>query len=264
MGFNTGNGPDFFRRIVPHRLLQFLETFGLRPDIGLIVPMVFQDEVHHAVEQGHVASQAMGHGHIRESGELNMPGIGHDQRGPPFFCPEDVPGNQGMARRGVAADHKDADGVFDFFDGIGHGSASECCGKTCHSGGVSESGAVVHVIGAYGRTGKFLGQVIFLVGHFCRDQDPDAVRAVLFHDLFQALGCKSDRLVPGCGPKPAVYFDKRRFETHEARDVLMKIPALDAQFAPAYGMGLQGQGPDKVSIHDLEQDAASHTAVGAD
>jgi formate/nitrite transporter FocA (FNT family) len=49
--------------------------------------------------------------------------------------------------------------------GIGHCTTSECCPQTGDSNGVSETGAMVHIIGTYCCSHKFLGQIIFFVGN---------------------------------------------------------------------------------------------------
>jgi len=55
-------------------------------------------------------------------------------------------------------------GFFNTTNRIGHGTASECCGQTGHSGRMSETCAVIDIVGFKHRPGKFLGDVIFLIG----------------------------------------------------------------------------------------------------
>ena len=105
---------------------------------------------------------------ICHGSQLNSAGIGHYQFCPILFCPEDPCGHKGMGRGGIGTDHKDAVGIFQFSNGVSHGSTPKGCGKTCHGGGVSEPGAVIHVVGSHCGPRKFLEEVIFLIGNLCR------------------------------------------------------------------------------------------------
>ena len=69
----------------------------------------------------------------------------------------------GMALRGVRPNDKNAVSVPDFGDGVGHGSAAEGCDQTGHGGGMSETGTVVNIVSAQYSSGKFLGNIVFLI-----------------------------------------------------------------------------------------------------
>ena len=66
---------------------------------------------------------------------------------------------------------------FPFINGIGHGATTECCPQTGDSNGVSETGAMVHIIGAQSRSGQFLCQIVLLIGNSGGSKYGDAVRA---------------------------------------------------------------------------------------
>ena len=83
-----------------------------------------------------------------------------------------------MVFRGVGAGDQDDVGLLDIGDGVGHRATSERCGQTGHGGAVSETGAVIDVVGLEHRPGEFLGDVVFLVGDPGRGQHADAVAAV--------------------------------------------------------------------------------------
>ena len=68
-----------------------------------------------------------------------------------------------MSDCGVGADSQDAVGITNLTDGVGHSSAAECCGQTGHSGGVSEAGTVVNVVGAQHGSAKFLDNIVIFV-----------------------------------------------------------------------------------------------------
>ena len=120
----------------------------------------------------------MVYGNIRIPGKLYVSGICHDELGPFFLGSENTPCNQRMARRCIGPDDENAPGIFDLANRICHRPASESGGQTCHRGRMSETGAVINVVGADHRSGEFLCQIILLIGHFCRHQNTDAVRPV--------------------------------------------------------------------------------------
>ncbi len=72
-----------------------------------------------------------------------------------------------MAFCSIRADDEYAVGISDFSNGVGHGSAAECCDQTGHGGGMSETGTVVDIVGSDDRAGKFLHQVVFFIGALC-------------------------------------------------------------------------------------------------
>ena len=140
--------------------------------------------MHQAVDEGDVGAQAVLHGDIRQKGHLGGTGIDHDDLGAFFSAPEDPLGGDGMVFGGVGADDEDALGVGQLRDGVGHGAGTESRGQTDHGGAMSESGAVIDVVGADGGPGKFLDQVVFFVGDLGGGQHRHRVGAVFLHDLF--------------------------------------------------------------------------------
>ena len=152
--------------------------------------------MHHAVQECHVGAQFLTHVKVGLGHQLNFSRIGDHQFGTFLFGPENPGRHQGMARRGIASDHKNTFRILYFVDGIGHGTTSERCGKTCHSGGVSKPGAVVHVIGPHRGASKFLKQIILLIGDLGRGEKRDGIAALRFLDAFQ-LG---HRIIQGLIP----------------------------------------------------------------
>ncbi len=133
---------------------------------------------------------------IRKTSHLNISGIGHNEFGAFFLGPEDPPGNQRMARGRIRTDNKNTRRIFNFGNGIGHGPTSERCGKTCHGRGMSEPGAVVHIVCPDHCSCKFLGQVILFVGNFCGSQNSDTVRPMVVNNGLESVGRYFYGLVP--------------------------------------------------------------------
>jgi hypothetical protein len=111
---------------------------------------------------------------------------------------------------------------------------------------------MIDVVGADGSPGEFLGQVIFLIGDFGRDQNSYGIRAIFFFDPVKTGGSEIDGFIPGGFFKFAVFFDQGGFQPHIAVDVFVKIPSFDAQFAFIDGMGFQGQGGFYFSVNDFK------------
>ena len=111
--------------------------------------------------------------------------------------PLDAGRDHRMVFVGVGADHQDAIGIFQFADGIGHRSGTERRGQPGHGGAVSETGAVIDVIGADPGAQQLLHQVIFFVGGPGGGPAADLFGAVLLFDFLQAGGHEVQGLIPG-------------------------------------------------------------------
>jgi len=61
---------------------------------------------------------------------------------------------------------------------------------------MSETGAVVHIVGADGRSGKLLRQIVLFIGNLGRYQHPDTVRTMGLYDRLELVGGKTNRLIP--------------------------------------------------------------------
>ena len=111
--------------------------------------------------------------------EVDLPGIDHDQFGAVLADgPFDAGRDDGMVFRRVGSRRQDDIGEFDLLDGVRHCTASECGGQTGHRHGVSETGAVIDIVGADHRAHEFLEEVVFLIGAAGRGETGDAVRPV--------------------------------------------------------------------------------------
>ena len=100
--------------------------------------------------------------------ETYLAGVGYDEFRaiPSRFL--DIDTDYGMIISGIGAYGENATGLADLGDCIGHRPASETLDQTGHSGGMSEAGAMVHIVRSHYRTSEFLYDVVFLVGTFGR------------------------------------------------------------------------------------------------
>ena len=114
-----------------------------------------------------------------------------------------------MVFGGVGSGYQDNVRGFDIGNGVCHGAGSECCGQTGHGGAVSETGAMIDVVGFEHRPHELLDHIIVFVGHPGGGEYADAVRAMGRLDSAKLIRHLVQGLIPGCFPKLAVFLDKR-------------------------------------------------------
>ena len=68
-----------------------------------------------------------------------------------------------MVFSGIGSGNQNHLGLFNITDGVGHRSTAEGCGQTGHSGGMSEAGTVVDIVGFQHRPGEFVGDIILFI-----------------------------------------------------------------------------------------------------
>ena len=233
----TGNGGGPLRRPVSHRFGKSGEIFRPGGDELPVFQPLGDDDLHHAVQQRHVAAVGVAQVEIGMAGEADAAVVGDDQPRPPPGGVQDAAADEGMLLGGVGADDEDQVGLVDTGDGIGHRPRTEGLGEPDHRGGVAETGAMIDVVGAEYPPGKLHQQVILLVGRLCGGGEHQGVAAVpLLHPL-QSPDHEIQRLVPGGGMKRAVPTHQRNGQAVGVMDEGVGVPPLDAEAAPADRMG---------------------------
>ena len=96
--------------------------------------------------------------------KLNFPGIGDNELAAFAYSFLYFQPNYGVSFGGIGANGEDTGGVTNLKDGVSHCPASECCDQTGHGGGMSETGAVIHIVMAEHCAGEFLDDIVVLVG----------------------------------------------------------------------------------------------------
>jgi len=157
-----------------------------------------------------------------------------------------------VSDRRVGTDDEKAVGVFQLIEGVGHGAASECEGKTCHGGAVSEAGAMIHVVGADGSACKLLQDVVLFVGAASGTEKGDAVRSVCIPDPSKLTRRISQSLIPWDLPGDPVFADERLLEPIRMLHELMDVPALDAELSSVGGTGFRRHRRHDPSVQYLE------------
>ena len=129
-------------------------------------------------------------------GQVRIPGVDHHQLGALAQGLVDPVADHRVRLDGVGAAGKNEIRIGDLTDGIGHGAASECCRQTGDSRSVSETGAVIDVVGTKHRAGELVQQIVFLIGAAGRTQHPEGAGAVLIFSLLELAGDQVDGLGP--------------------------------------------------------------------
>ena len=99
-------------------------------------------------------------------------------------CGIGIRGGDGVIFGGIGANYEDTAGIGQLRQRVGHGAGTKSRGQTDHGGAVSETGAVIDVVGADGGPGKFLDQVVLFVGDLGGSQHRHCVGAVLLYHPF--------------------------------------------------------------------------------
>jgi len=134
---------------------------------------------------------------FRQLAHFDTPWICHNQ-----FCPPrpygalDSPPDNGMALGRVGSYDEQDIGIVYIRDGIAHGPASER-GKRCsYSRGVTEASAVIDIVCAENRPGKFLDHIIILISALGRTEHAHGIGAVMLKDFRNPLGHTIQGLIP--------------------------------------------------------------------
>ncbi|GAF84090.1 unnamed protein product, partial [marine sediment metagenome] len=103
-----------------------------------------------------------------EMAESYLAGIGYDEFHATPYRFLDIGTDYGMVLSGIGAYGENATGLADLGDCIGHRPTSETLDQTGYSGGMAEPGTVIYIICTHHRAGKFLYNVVILIGAFSR------------------------------------------------------------------------------------------------
>jgi hypothetical protein len=96
---------------------------------------------------------------------------------------------------------------------------------------VSETGAVIDVIGADNGSREFLQEVIILVGALGRGEKGKAVGPMIFLDSLELSRCIIQGGLPGSLLEHSITTHQGLCQAARVLDELMDIPAFDTQFS---------------------------------
>ncbi len=95
--------------------------------------------------------------------KLNLSGVGYNKFATMAHYLFYVHSNYGVSLSGIGTDSQDTLCTLEIAYRVGHCSTAERCGQTGHSGGMSETGTVVDIVGTQYRPGEFLHDIVVFV-----------------------------------------------------------------------------------------------------
>ena len=196
LGSHAGDLGCFFRGILLHRLLQLLKAHGA-PVYELPVLQPFsEDHIHHGIDQSDAGSRYLVKPDRGQADQLDLAGVGDDYLRPIPGRLDYLQADYGMSLGGIGADDEKNIGVFNLIEGVGGRSAAKAGSEPGHGWGVTDPGAVVHIVGAEDGPGQLLHQVVLLVGAAGRGERTQGIRAVFLFDLSEPPGYHLQGLIP--------------------------------------------------------------------
>jgi hypothetical protein len=186
------------RRIAIDRAADVVKPLRTRLDKGLIVPAPLQDDVHQAVEQGHIGAGPLAEVQRGELGDVDGPGIGdHELDAAREHGLADHGAKDRVLLGGVGTDDEEGLGLFDdVVHRIAHGARAQAHAQAGHGRGVTQTRAMIDIMGAEHLAGELLHQVILFIGALCGGEDPDGIRSRFLTHLHQLAGDNVQRRIP--------------------------------------------------------------------
>ncbi|MBA7672593.1 hypothetical protein ES703_80776 [subsurface metagenome] len=151
----------------------------MRLNKGQVSQPFIDNNAHHAHEQGEVASGAISEPQAGVAAEINLSGVSDDECGsiscrPPYPLPQD-----GVRGCGVGSDGKDACRTLDVIHGVGHSAGAKALVQGYDGWGIAEASATVDVVAAHHDAGKFLKDIVVLVGALDRGDEAEFFALIL-------------------------------------------------------------------------------------
>ena len=146
--------------------LNSAKPFAAFLDELVVLPAVFEDDVHEAVDEGDVRSGAMAQMQRGELSDVDPARIGDHQLDAALeHRLADARPEHRVLFGGVRADNQDGLGIpADVVKGIAHGAGAVAHRQSGHGRGMTKPGAVVDVVRADHLARELLRQIVFFVG----------------------------------------------------------------------------------------------------
>ena len=242
--------------------LELLESLCPVFNVLPVKEALFDDDVHHPVQNGDIRADILPQVQRGKPGQLDLPRIDEKQLRTIFYGIDHPRSDEGMLRRGVGTGDQEQIRILKFPDGIGHRSRTECGGQTDHRCAVSEPGAVIDIVGAERRPGHLHEQIVFLIGHLRGTQKGQRAGTGSRPDVVQPGGNDLQRLIPGA-------LDQRPLPPHEGNgepvgrvDEFIGVPSLYAEHSPVHGVLGTGLDPLHPVVFGYQIEAAAAAAEG--
>ena len=237
-------------------------ALGALVDILLVLQALGDDDIHHAVEQGNVGAGLDLQEHIGFPAQRNAAGLSHDDLGTLALGLTDQGADDGVGLGGIGAGYEDHILVGGFGDGIGHGTGAKGDGETGNSGGVAQTCAVVHIVGADGGPHHLLEDIVILVGAAGAGKTCQSVGTGFGLDGADLVSDQADGFFPAGFGQNTVLADQGFGQAVFVVDKVVAELALDTE-QTLVGFSVQRLGTHYHIVLDNQVQLAADTAVGA-
>src|SRR3974390_3471141 len=197
VGRDAPDGRHLLRREIFHVLSQLVEAFNVGLDVLLVVKLLADDDIEHRVKHRHVGA-VLELQHAPGVAVQGLPArIHHDQLGAALRRLLEIGGGNRVVLGRVGADDDNNVGILHLVEAGRHGSRSDAFEQSCDRRGMTESCAVIDIVGAESGTHELLEEISFLVRAFGRAKACERPGSVAVTDLLEAGRGAVKRLFPG-------------------------------------------------------------------
>ena len=234
--------PHLLRGIIPEDVPELFKAFRVLFDILRIGQSLLHHHVHHAVCEGHVGAGADLQVNVGVLRQGYLPGINDDQPGSILHGLPYLHAHHRVSLLGVRAHQKNAVHIMGYvIDRVGHGAGTQGFCQSRHACGVTDSGAVIRVVGPEAGTDHLLDQVNVFVGRTGTGKSRERFAAEGIFQLHESFCGIADGLLPGSLPEFTCLpvFDEGTGQPFRRMDKIKASGApLDAQ-SPVVGRSIR-------------------------
>ena len=264
--FFPGDAGDAFHalgRILPGHLPHLLKALGVLLNEPSVVEPFGNDHIDHAVDPGDVGAGAVGKVQVGDPGHRHLAGVDDHQPGALAQGAHHVGGDHRVLFRGVGPRNEDEVGVFNFLNGVGHGAGPEGAGEAGHGGGVAQSGAVVHMVGADHGAGEAHQHIVVFVGTLSGAEHGDGFGTVAGLNFGEFFGHEVQGFGPGGAAQTLAGTDQGILQAIGVLGELIAAPAFEAESAAGNGVTAGGHHPHNPTVAHPQVEHASGAAPDA-
>jgi hypothetical protein len=185
-----------FRRELLQMDFELLEAVGVGLDILGVVEVLGDDDVHHRIEQGHVAAGLEAQHVAGEVLQRLAARVHHDEVGAALGGLLEIGGRDGMVLGRVGADDDDDVGILDRGERRGDGARADGLHQRGDGRGMAQPGAVVDIVAVEAGAHELLEQIGLLVGALGRAEAGEAAPAMGVADGLEALAGEIEGFLP--------------------------------------------------------------------
>ncbi len=249
---------------------------GARFDERTVDQSFLDDDVRHGREERHVGAWLQRQPERGEVAQLQPPRVDDDELGAVVAHGRlHLQRNDGVILGGIRAGDDEAVAVNDFGGRVAHGRRAERLEQRDDAGSMTETRAMIHVVGSEQGAEHLLHEIVVFVGSLGTAVDGHGLAAIALVDFHQPIGHVIERLVPArlaplaaverlrapAGLLPRLADERRRHAVGVIHEVVAEAP-LHAQVALVDdGIVRRRDAVDEV-ILDVQVQVAADAAIG--